>query len=61
MNPEVQIVYKVIGESGPDHDKKFTVEVRLNSNVIGTGVGHTKKAAEQEAARQALELMGEKA
>ena len=60
-NPEEQIVYKVIGESGPDHDKKFTVEVRLNSNVIGTGVGHTKKAAEQEAARQALELMGEKA
>ena len=55
------IVYKVIGESGPDHDKKFTVEVRLNSNVIGTGVGHTKKAAEQEAARQALDLMGEKA
>ena len=46
------------GESGPDHDKSFTVEVHLNSNVIGVGTGHSKKNAEQAAARQALELMG---
>ena len=47
-----------IGESGPDHDKHFTVEVHLNSNVIGKGGGRSKKEAEQQAAREALELMG---
>ncbi len=57
-NPEEEITYVVTDESGPDHDKSFTVEVRLNSNVIGTGVAHSKKQAEQAAARQALELMG---
>ena len=46
------------GESGPDHQKKFTVEVHLNSNVIGTGRAHSKKEAEQQAAREALRLMG---
>lgn len=59
-NPEERLQYFVVGEEGPDHDKSFTVEVKLNSNVIGRGVGHTKKAAEQEAAKLALELMGEK-
>lgn len=59
-NPEEEITYVVTDESGPDHDKSFTVQVRLNSNVIGTGVAHSKKQAEQAAARQALELMGEK-
>ena len=58
-NPEEEITYVVTDESGPDHDKSFTVEVLLNSNVIGTGVGKSKKAAEQEAAKQALQLMGE--
>ena len=48
----------MVGEEGPDHDKNFTVEVRLNSNVIGKGEGHSKKQAEQGAAKQALELMG---
>ena len=48
----------LVGESGPDHDKRFEVEVRLNSNVMGCGIGKSKKLAEQEAARQALELMG---
>lgn len=57
-NPEEQLSYVLIGESGPDHDKCFTVEVHLNSNVIGSGKGHSKKNAEQAAARQALELMG---
>ncbi len=59
-NPEEELQYVLTGESGPDHAKVFTVEVHLNSNVIGKGKGPSKKRAEQEAARQALELMGEK-
>lgn len=58
-NPEESVSYILIDESGPDHNKSFTVEVHLNSNVIGTGIGKSKKRAEQMAARQALELMGE--
>ena len=50
--------YRIVGESGPDHDKRFEVEVHLNSNVIGRGIGTSKKKAEQEAAREALALMG---
>ncbi|MBE6577308.1 MAG: ribonuclease III [Ruminococcaceae bacterium] len=51
-------VYRVIGESGPDHQKTFEVEVMLNSNVIGHGKGRSKREAEQNAAREALELFG---
>ena len=58
QNPEERLRYVVAGESGPDHDKHFVVEVHLNSNCIGRGEGHSKKIAEQQAARQALELMG---
>lgn len=58
QNPEEQLEYVLTGESGPDHDKRFTIEVHLNSNVIGKGSGHSKKEAEQQAAREALELMG---
>lgn len=58
-NPEESVSYVLIGESGPDHDKQFTVAVHLNSNVIGTGTGKSKKMAEQMAAKQALLLMGE--
>ncbi len=58
-NPEESVIYTLIDETGPDHDKQFTVAVKLNSNVIGTGVGKSKKQAEQMAARQALKLMGE--
>lgn len=58
QNPTEKFEYIVTGESGPDHNKQFTVEVHLNSNVIGKGVGSSKKRAEQEAARSALELMG---
>lgn len=50
--------YVLVSETGPDHDKCFTVEVHLNSNVIGRGVGGSKKKAEQNAAKEALELMG---
>lgn len=58
-NPEESLTYKLIDEFGPDHDKQFVVEVLINSNVIGKGLGRTKKQAEQAAAKQALQLMGE--
>lgn len=58
QNPGEKLTYVLTGESGPDHDKHFTVEVHLNSNVIGKGGGHSKKDAEQQAAREALKLMG---
>jgi len=58
-NPEESVNYILTGESGPDHDKVFEVEVHLNSNIIGHGIGKSKKSAEQMAAMQALKLMGE--
>ena len=58
QNKEEKIEYVPIEETGPDHDKTFVVEVHLNSNVIGTGRGKSKKQAEQFAAKEALELMG---
>lgn len=58
QNPEEKLVYKLVGEKGPDHDKRFVVEVLLNSNVIGKGQGRSKKTAEQMATKEALELMG---
>lgn len=57
-NPEERLTYVLVKETGPDHDKHFVVEVHLNSNVIGRGGGRSKKEAEQQAAREALELMG---
>lgn len=58
QNPGENVNYVLVGESGPDHDKRFEVQVRLNSNIIGSGVGRSKKIAEQEAAKEALHLMG---
>lgn len=58
QTPEERLEYVLVGESGPDHAKRFSVEVHLNSNVIGKGVGKSKKEAEQLAAREALKLMG---
>ncbi len=58
-NPEETVSYILTASEGPDHDKSFTVEVHLNSNVIGEGTGKSKKQAEQMAAKQALILMGE--
>lgn len=58
QNPEEQLEYVLVEESGPDHDKHFVIEVRLNSNVLSRGGGHSKKEAEQQAAREALQLMG---
>ncbi|MFC1954480.1 ribonuclease III [Chloroflexota bacterium] len=49
--------YHLIQTTGPDHSKIFTVEVRLNETVLGTGTGKSKKAAEVEAARSALEKL----
>lgn len=46
--------YEVINEEGPDHDKTFTIEVRVNDKVVGQGVGKSKQLAQQEAASQAL-------
>lgn len=57
-NPGEKLEYVLVKESGPDHNKHFFVEVHLNSNVIGKGGGKSKKEAEQQAAREALELMG---
>ena len=51
------ISYELTGESGPDHDKHFAVQVLLNGNPIGSGEGTSKKRAEQDAARDALEKM----
>ena len=51
------IIYQLVGESGPDHDKEFTVEVSVNDKVVGKGIGSSKKRAEQEAARAAMENM----
>jgi len=49
--------YALVGESGPDHDKKFEVEVSLNGKVIGTGIGSSKKRAEQDAAHSAMDAL----
>ena len=46
--------YTLVGESGPDHDKRFVVEVSLNGRVVGTGDGTSKKRAEQDAAKSAI-------
>ncbi len=52
-------VYKVVAEEGPEHDKLFTIEVLLNDEVYGRGSGKSKKSAEQEAAKAALEKLNE--
>ncbi len=58
QNPEDRLCYVPAGESGPDHNKTFRVEVTINSNVVGMGEGKSKKDAEQAAAKEALHLMG---
>ena len=54
-NGDVCIRYTVIKETGPDHDKTFTVKVELNGKELATGEGKTKKHAEMNAAEKALE------
>lgn len=58
QNKSESLRYVLVSETGPDHDRHFVVEVHLNSNVIATGSGKSKKDAEQQAAKAALELMG---
>jgi ribonuclease-3 len=49
--------YELLGETGPDHDKEFSVRVLLNGREVGRGTGTSKKRAEQSAARAALEAL----
>ena len=51
------LAYALVGQSGPDHDKRFDVEVSLNGCVVGQGSGRSKKRAEQDAARAAIEKL----
>ena len=51
------LAYTLVGESGPDHDKSFRVEVTLNGTVVGAGSGSSKKRAEQDAAHCALQAL----
>ena len=51
------LAYSLAGESGPDHDKQFVVELTLNGQTVGRGVGSSKKRAEQDAARDAMEKL----
>ena len=53
----VDIEYVLENEAGPDHDKRFTMSVRWNGEIIGSGEGRSKKQAEQLAAKAALERM----
>ena len=52
-----KLVYELVEESGQDHDKSFTVQAVIDGKKLSTGTGHTKKAAEQEAAYKALLLL----
>lgn len=51
---KTEIVYKTVGESGPDHDKTYDVEVYINGKKSGSGSGKTKKEAEQQSAKNAM-------
>lgn len=53
--PDQALQYELAGESGPDHNKMFTMQVKLNGEIIGEGSGRTKKEAEQMSAKVALE------
>ena len=53
--------YEIYGESGPEHDKIFKSRVLVNGEILGEGEGHTKKAAEQQAAYQAVLKLRDKA
>ena len=51
-------LYEIISEKGPDHEKVFEVHVKINNEITGAGRGQTKKIAQQEAAREALQSLG---
>ena len=58
QNPEEKVIYELADESGAAHNRVFTSNVLLNGQIIGTGVGGSKKEAEQNAAKEAIKLMG---
>lgn len=58
MDGPQRLKYRVVSETGPDHDKHFEVELYLDSNRIGRGSGSSKRSAEQHAAADALKLFG---
>lgn len=55
IHGEVKIEYKTLSEKGPDHDKTFEVQVLCNGKVLALGKGKSKKLAQMEAARKAIE------
>ncbi len=57
-NKQETLEYRLAGETGPDHDKRFTMELLINSNVFSSGTGKSKKEAEQLAAKKALSQLG---
>ena len=57
VNGDVTIKYEIVSESGPDHDKNFEAMVSCNGRVLAKGKGKSKKSAEMEAARKALEQL----
>ena len=59
-NGDVDIKYTVIKETGPDHDKIFTVKVEADGKMLATGEGRTKKHAEMDAAGKALERLNKR-
>lgn len=59
-DPLSRLEYVLVGESGPDHDKRFETEVQLNGNPVGRGEGRSKRESEQKAAEEALKLFGVK-
>lgn len=59
QTPEELLEYALVSEEGPAHDRVFVMEVKLNSNVLGKGIGRSKREAEQQAAKVALEYFGD--
>ena len=58
-NPPLKLSYAELGASGPDHNRTFTAAALIDGKIYGRGIGRSKKAAEQEAARKALQKIGE--
>lgn len=58
-NPPAKLSYAELNAIGPDHDRTFEAAALIDGKIFGRGVGRSKKAAEQEAARMALQKMGE--
>lgn len=58
-NPPLKLSYAELGADGPDHDRTFEAAALIDGKIYGRGVGRSKKAAEQEAARVALQKLGE--